>query len=103
MPDPDTTTRRPRHTAADPVSRQPPRTLLDLGDRLLDRMSSRHWGWSQTMQLVLLLVVVLLGAGVALWLLRTTIGWIAGIGGTGAGIGYATRAWTRHHRDATRR
>jgi hypothetical protein len=52
------------------------------------------------MQLVHLLVVVLLGASVALWLLRTTIGWIAGIGG---GIGYATRAWTRHHRDATRR
>jgi hypothetical protein len=106
MPDLNTTARgprRPRHPADDPVFRQPPRTLLDLADRLLDRMSFRRWSWSQTMQLVVLLVVVLLGAGVGVWLLHGTAGWIAGVGGTSAGIGYAARLWTRHHTAGPRR
>jgi hypothetical protein len=42
-----------------------------------------------------------LGVGAGLWLMRGTAGWIAGIGGTGASIGYAARTWSRHRSDRT--
>lgn len=36
-----------------------PGNLLDLIDRFLTRLTSDHWGWKQTFQLLLLLVALL--------------------------------------------
>jgi hypothetical protein len=78
--------RQPRYRVEDRVPRQPPHILLDVTDRLLDRMGSRHWSRSQTMRLVILLGVRILGAGVALRLStlaerRNGGGWLSSLAG----------------------
>jgi hypothetical protein len=75
---------RPRRGAR---SDRAPENFWDFADRLLDRVAAREWGWSKTLQALLLMGCLAAALVWAAYELTGLPAWAVGIGVGGAGAG----------------
>lgn len=64
-----------------------PENFWDFADRLLDRVAGKEWGWSKTLQALLLMVCLAAALVWAAYELTGLPAWAVGIGASGAGAG----------------
>ena len=86
--------RRPRQGTR---SDRAPENFWDFADRLLDRMAATEWGWSKTLQALLLLGCLAAALVWAAYELTGLSPWAVGmgVGGVGAGARLSTRRYRR--------